>query len=83
MWNNDWRTKLENEHEEVYIRLCECRNSLADMVIMSRLVHEYNPSKTKEDCFELIIEWVCDWNSQDYLYDRLTTSKYQEMLSQI
>lgn len=64
MWNDDWRMKLELENESCFNRLCDCRNTKNDILIMSKLVVEYNPNKTAEECLDRICEWVCCWNGQ-------------------
>ena len=81
-WNDDWRNELKIKNEGCYIRLCECRNTKNDLVIMSRLMHKYNSDKTKEDCFVRMLEWVGDWNGQFKLVD-LTKSEYETLLERI
>ena len=81
-WNDDWRNELKIKNEECYIRLCECRNTKNDLVIMSRLMHKYNSDKAKEDCFVRMLEWVGDWNNQFKLVD-LTKSEYEILLERI
>ena len=67
--NNDWRDELEKTNEGCYIRLCECRNTRNDIVIMSRLVKKYNPTMDAEDCFVYMLEWVGDLNGQYNITD--------------
>ena len=43
-WNNDWRDELKKTNEGCYIRLCECRNTRNDIIIMAKLVKKYNPT---------------------------------------
>ena len=81
-WNDDWRNELKIKNEGCYIRLCECRNTKNDLVIMSRLMRKYNSDKTKEDCFVRMLEWVGDWNGQFKLVD-LTKSEYEILLERI
>ena len=81
-WNDDWRNELKIKNEGCYIRLCECRNTKNDLVIMSRLMYKYNFDKTKEDCFVRMLEWVGDWNGQFKLVD-LTKSEYEILLERI
>ena len=80
--NNDWRDELEKTNEGCYMRLCECRNTRNDIVIMSRLVKKYNPSMPVKECFIYMLEWVGDWNGQYNVTD-LTKEEYKEMLDKI
>lgn len=80
--NNDWRNELEKTNEGCYIRLCECRNTRNDIVIMARLVKKYNPTMEAEDCFIYMLEWVGDLNGQYNITD-LTKNEYKEMLDKV
>ena len=80
--NNDWRDELEKTNEGCYMRLCECRNTRNDIIIMSRLVKKYNPNMTAEDCFIYMFEWVGDWNGQYNVTD-LTKEEYSDMINAI
>lgn len=80
MWNDTWRDELKSNHHNCWIRLCECRNTFKDVVIMSKLLYRYNPDKLKEDCLDRIIEWVTSWNSQYELEDKLF-DKYNYIIS--
>lgn len=82
MFNDDWRTYLREHYNNAYERLCECRNTRADIKIMARLVKRYNPNKTASECLERILVWVGDWNSQIEVAD-LTTEEYEEILASI
>lgn len=77
-WNNDWRTELKLKNGECYIRLCECRNTKEDILLMAKMNRKYNSGMTKEDCLDRIIEWVTDWNNQ-YEID-FTRDEYNRML---
>ena len=80
-WNNDWRSELEIKNPECYERLCECRNTKNDILIISRIMYKYNQNRTKHDCLDHTIEWLTDWNSQFELY--LSETEYQEILSKM
>ena len=80
-WNNDWRSELEIKNPECYERLCECRNTKNDILIISRIMYEYNQNRTKHDCLDRTIEWLTDWNSQFELY--LSETEYQAILSKM
>lgn len=77
-WNNDWRDELKENNYAIWERLCECRNTEKDILIMAKLNYKYNPSMGKEECLDRIIEWVTDWNNQ-YNID-FTKQEYDEML---
>ena len=68
-WNNDWRDELEKTNSGCYTRLCECRNTKNDIIIMSKLVKKYNPTIETEDCLIYMLEWVGDWNGQYNITD--------------
>lgn len=80
-WNNDWRSELEIKNPECYERLCECRNTKNDILIISRIMYKYNQNRTKHDCLDRTIEWLTDWNSQFELY--LSETEHQEILSKM
>ena len=80
-WNNDWRSELEIKNPECYERLCECRNTKNDILIISRIMYKYNQNRTNHDCLDRTIEWLTDWNSQFELY--LSETEYQEILSKM
>ena len=77
-WNNDWRSELETKNSKCYERLCECRNTKNDILIISRIMYKYNQNRTKHDCLDRTIEWLTDWNSQFELC--LSETEYQEIL---
>ena len=80
-WNNDWRSELKIKNPECYERLCECRNTKNDILIISRIMYKYNQNRTKYDCLDRTIEWLTDWNSQFELC--LSETEYQEILSKM
>ena len=81
-WNNDWRDELEKTNEGCYIRLCECRNTKNDIIIMSKLVKKYNPAMTAEDCLIYMLEWVGDWNGQFEVTD-WTDEEFKKALDKV
>ena len=80
-WNNDWRSELEIKNPECYERLCECRNTKNDILIISKIMYKYNQNRTKHDCLDRTIEWLTVWNSQFELC--LSETEYQEILSKM
>lgn len=71
-WDDSWRTELEEKNYNCYERLCECRNTLADIKIMAKLMFKYNNELfTAEECLDRTADWVCDWNNQFYLFDKI------------
>lgn len=82
-WNDDWRDELKQNNEECYIRLCECRNTKDDLIIMSSLMHKYNPDVSKKVCFERMLEWVGGWNNQWSLVDSILIDELNEMLAKV
>ena len=81
-WNNDWRDELEKTNEGCYIRLCECRNTKNDIIIMSKLVKKYNPTIETEDCLIYMLEWVGDWNGQFEVTD-WTDEEFKKALDKL
>ena len=77
-WNNDWRSELETKNPECYERLCECRNTKHDILIIAKLMYRYNQDRTKEDCLDRTIEWITDWNNQIEIYPN--EEDYQKIL---
>lgn len=77
-WNNDWRSELEIKNPECYERLCECRNTKHDILIIAKLMYRYNQDRTKEDCLDRTIEWITDWNNQIEIYPN--EEDYQKIL---
>lgn len=84
-WDDDWRKELEKTHKGCYDRLCECRNTKNDVILMAKLMYKYNPMFSPEDCFVRIMDWVGDWNNQfdilDYFY--ATKEIYQKALDKV
>lgn len=81
-WNNDWRDKLAKTDYGCYIRLGECRNTKNDVILMAKLVKEYNPTQSSEECLIYIMEWVGDWNGQYEVTD-FTTDEYKRIIAEI
>ena len=77
-WNDDWRSELEIKNSECYERLCECRNTKNDILIIAKLMYRYNQDRTKEDCLDRTIEWITDWNNQIEIYPN--EEDYQKIL---
>ena len=81
-WNNEWRDELEKTDYNCYIRLCECRNTRKDVILMAKLVKEYNPTQPAEECLIYMMEWVGDWNGQ-YMVTDFTTGEYKDAIAEI
>lgn len=81
-WNDAWREELERDYENVFLRLCECRNVISDISIMAMLMYKYNnENHSAEECLDRMIEWVVGWNNQDELY--IDFKEYQRMLNKV
>lgn len=78
VWDDNWRSELETNDYECYIRLCECRNTRKDMIKMAKLMYKFNSWATPEDCLVRMMEWL-DMNSQWDVAD-LTGIEYKEAL---
>ena len=78
IWNDDWREELRLTNENCYNRLCECRNTKHDILIIAKLMYRYNQDRTKEDCLDRTIEWITDWNNQIEIYPN--EEDYQKIL---
>lgn len=64
-WNDNWRNKLKEKSPSIYERLCECRNTKKDLLIIACYIFSYNHiHKTKEECLDRAIQWLTDWNNQ-------------------
>lgn len=57
-WSKEWEKNL---NDDMYIRLCECRNRKSDLVPMAKVVKKLT-NKNSEDALIYILEWVCDLN---------------------
>ena len=80
MANNKWTDNLPND---VYLRLCECRNTKKDIGVLvntrwawMKTKEKYNGFK-KEDALVYILE-LLDCNSQYEIAD-LTVDEYNEL----
>lgn len=80
--NNDWRKELKVLNDDIYTRLCECRNTTMDFILMCNLLLRYNPSITSEEAYEYMFEWCCDYNGQMNLANKLDTN-YKWVMSRI
>lgn len=78
-YNDDWRNNISSEMLD---RLAECRNKAMDVVEMASAMHEVNPDKTAEQCFERMLEWVGDWNGQYNITDKIY-SNYEWYLKRV
>lgn len=74
-----WKNNLE---EDVYIRLCECRNTLKDIPILAKVVVKVDEDMTPQDALDFVIEWVTDYNNQWELYDEID-KRYSKMLKEV
>lgn len=84
IWNDDWRIELEKINCGCMERLCECRNTKADIKRIAKIMYKYNSEHaSKEDCLNRTLEWVCAWNSQYDLLDSLTNEEYYKILDSI
>lgn len=77
-WNDDWRDELRLTNENCYIRLCECRNTKNDIVIIAELMYKYNKHKGQKEALDRTLAWLTDWNDQFEL--DLTDSEYNDIL---
>ena len=73
-FNENWREYASKNEPEFYERLSDGCNKAIDIVLMANMMHRYNPNKTAEECFEHAIEWVCDWNGQIAVYDKISAN---------
>lgn len=56
-WNDDWRIELEETDYDCYERLCECRNTKADIYRIARIMYKYNQTTSVEDLVRRL-EWL-------------------------
>ena len=77
-WNHDWREELKEENPKCYERFCDCKNNRRDLKIMAKLMYKYNPTKSKEDCLDKIIDWITGANNQVHLVP--DEEEYQKLL---
>lgn len=81
-WNNDWREKLKKVDNDCYYRLCKCRNTRKDVILMAKLVKKYNPIQPAEECLIYMMEWVGEWNGQ-YMVTDFTIEEYKNAIKQV
>lgn len=67
-WNDDWR---DNIPKSMLTRLAECRNKATDVIVMATEMHKSNPERTAEECFERMVIWVSNWNSQFEIFEKI------------
>ena len=81
-WNDDWRDAID---DAMLTRLAECHNTAMDVVAMATVMHKVNPLKTAVECFERMVEWVCDWNGQLNVASKIykDDNSYQWYLSRV
>lgn len=74
----EWAKYLQ---DDVYIRLCECRNVRKDIYPMAEvLVKHYNYDC--ESAYELVLEWIGDWNGQFNVTD-LTKEQHERIVNKL
>lgn len=67
-WCDNWRDYLKTNYHSVYERLCECRNTKSDLLLIAKLMYVVNKNDyTKEECLDRTISWLTDWNNQPEL----------------
>lgn len=81
-WNDDWRIELEKIDYGCYERLCECRNTKADIYRIARIMCKYNQTTSVEDCLDRTLEWLGDWNNQYDLVD-ISLSEYENLINRL
>lgn len=74
----DWKNELT---DDMYYRLCECRNLKSDIVPMAKIVKRVNNCDS-EQALDYILEWITDWNNQFNLYPD-NENEYNKMLKKI
>ena len=64
-WNDSWRRDLAQAQTDVYDRLCECRNTKSDLLVIAKFMYFVNKENhTKKECLDRAIQWLTDWNNQ-------------------
>ena len=81
-WNDDWRIELVETDYDCYERLCECRNTKADIYRIARIMCKYNQTTSVEDCLDRTLEWLGDWNGQYNLVD-ISLSEYENLINRL
>ena len=81
-WNDDWRIELVETDYDCYERLCECRNTKADIYKIARIMYKYNQTMSVEDCLDRTLEWLGDWNNQYDLVD-ISLSEYENLVNRL
>lgn len=67
-WCDYWRDYLKANYYSVYKRLCECRNTKSDLLLIAKVIYRFNNNDyTKEECLDRTISWLTDWNNQPEL----------------
>lgn len=58
-WNNDWRDEYKETDPQGFERFADCRATKLDLIKMTSLLWKYNPTMSKDACFEYMCEWLC------------------------
>ena len=74
----DWKNELS---EDMYFRLCECRNLESDIVPLAKIVKRVSEWDS-EKSLDYMLEWLTDWNNQITLYPS-TEKEYNNLLKKI
>lgn len=83
-WDDSWREELKRTNECCYERLCECRNTKADIKRIAKIMYQYNYEyASAEECLDRTLEWIGIWNSQYDLVDSIVSSEYYKILWEI
>ena len=74
----DWLSELS---QDMYFRLCECRNIKADIVPLTKVVKKVS-GWDSERALDYMLEWLTDWNNQISLYPK-NEKEYKRILKKI
>ena len=73
----DWKNELS---EDMYFRLCECRNLKSDIVPLTKVVKRVS-GWDSEQSLDYMLKWLTDWNNQIELYPN--DVEYEKMVKKI
>ena len=73
----DWKNELS---EDMYFRLCECRNLKSDIVPLTNVVKRVS-GWDSEQSLDYMLKWLTDWNNQIELYPN--DVEYEKMVKKI